>query len=94
MNPLEPYMVDWIKYADVMQDMQWYAKHMCDMVYNLLIYVVLLIALPNRLKILGLAYIAGQLIDIPNYWLFYHQFDWAYKSLFLIISLTYIKLKI
>jgi hypothetical protein len=79
--------VDLILFADKMQDVQWYVKHMGDYISTLILYVIILKLLPQKLKILGMLLLAGGVLDIVNYWLFYHQFDWSYKSLIIIIIL-------
>jgi hypothetical protein len=92
-NEMETNVVDLIKYVDFKQDIQWYYKDMCDYLASLFLLMAFRLILPVKFKIIGLGLIATQLIDIVNYWLFFHQFDWTYKSIIIFIIITIITLR-
>jgi hypothetical protein len=86
MNNMESNNVDLFKFVEKKQDVQWYVKDTFDYISTFFIYLVIYKLMPKRLRILGMLLLVGCVLDLLNYWLFYHQYDWAYKSLIIIIG--------
>lgn len=90
-NPVNE--VDWLLFVDLKQDVQWYVCHTGKYISSLLLFIAVYKLLPYKLKPIGIGLIIGCILDIANYWVFYHQFDWIYKSLIIIIPTLLIILK-
>lgn len=82
-----PNKLDLFVFIDYKQDIQWYIKDMSDYISFFLISFVLTLILPIRFKVIGWSLFIGYGLDIINYWLWFHQFDWTYKSILITIAI-------
>lgn len=91
MSSLPAKSVDLFVFAEESQDIQWYFKNMCDYISSFFLIILVRKVIPYKLKFITTLLIIGLVLDIVNYWLFYHQNDWAYKSLLIfLIPIIYI----